>query len=284
MPVWRTCINDSRSGLAEVRCASGCEAPMSSSASCANCGKLRQNGRSCPSRRSPLPVICLDQGEEFFGGEAGEESEQLLRLARAASEADEALILTTIRSDAYGRMQNSKAFTGIDQVPLSLGPVPQGEIARIIREPAEILRGKVGPDAPLFDAAVVEKLQTEIEGEADALPLLAFVLQRLMREHAGESVIGLSQLHQSGGLAKAIESEADAAFRDAGYAGSRIDRREALRELFVPQLVRINRESKSAQRHVASQTELRAELLPLARALTQRRLLVVRAACRRAMA
>ena len=48
----------------------------------------------------PLPVICLDQGEELFGGEAGEESERLLLLARAASEADEALILATIRSDA----------------------------------------------------------------------------------------------------------------------------------------------------------------------------------------
>lgn len=224
----------------------------------------------------PLPVICLDQGEELFGSEAVEESERLLWLARAASEADEALILATIRSDAYSRMQNSKAFAGIDQVPLSLGPVPQGEIARIIREPAEILHRKVGPDAPVFDAPLVEKLQTEVESEADALPLLAFVLQRLMREHAGESVIGLSQLHQSGGLAEAIESEADAAFRDAGYAGS-VDRREALRELFVPQLVRINRDSKAAQRHVASQTDLPAELLPLARALTQRRLLVVRA-------
>ena len=121
------------------------------------------------------------------------------------------------------------------------------------------------------------KLQAEIEGEPDALPLLAFVLQRLMREHAGENVIGLSQLHQSGGLAEAIELEADAAFRDAGYVDSSVDRREALRKLFVPPLVRIDRESKAAQRHVASQTEFAAELLPLARALTERRLLVVRA-------
>jgi hypothetical protein len=29
-------------------------------------------------------------------------------------------------------------------VPLSLGPVPEGEIAHVIREPAEILRRKVG--------------------------------------------------------------------------------------------------------------------------------------------
>ncbi len=225
----------------------------------------------------PLPVICLDQGEELFGSDAGEESEQLLRLARAASEADQGLILATIRSDAYGRMQNSKAFTGIDPVPLSLGPVPQGEIASIIREPAEILRRKVGPDAPVFDAAVVEKLQIEIEGEPDALPLLAFVLQRLMREHAGESVIGLSQIHASGGLAETIQLEAQAAFSDAGYVDSRADCREALRKLFVPPLVRVSRDSKAPQRRVALQTELPAQLLPLARALTQRRLLVVRA-------
>src|SRR5262249_40138504 len=199
----------------------------------------------------PLPVICLDQGEEWFGSDAGEESEQLLRLARAASEADQGLILATIRSDAYGRMQNSKAFAGIDPVPLSLGPVPQGEIASIIREPAEILRGKVGPDAPVFDAAVVEKLQIEIEGEPDALPLLAFVLQRLMREHAGESVIGLSQIHASGGLAETIQLEAQAAFSDAGYVDSRADCREALRKLFVPPLVRVSRDSKAPQRRVA---------------------------------
>ncbi|MBG0802203.1 SUMF1/EgtB/PvdO family nonheme iron enzyme [Methylocystis sp. H4A] len=225
----------------------------------------------------PLPVICLDQGEELFASDEGKESERLLLLARAASEADEALILITIRSDAYSRMQTAKAFAGIDQVPISLGPMPQGELASIIREPAEILRRKVGPDAPVFDAAVVERLQAELEGEPDALPLLAFVLQRLMREHAGEGVIGLSQIHRSGGLAEAIELEAEAAFSEAGYAHSRNDRREALRKLFIPPLVRINRESNAAQRHVASQTELSSELLPLARALTERRLLVVRA-------
>jgi hypothetical protein len=61
-----------------------------------------------------------------------------------------------------------------DQVPLSFGPVPHGEIGRVIREPAEILRHKAGPYAPVFDAAAVERLQAEIEGETDSLPLLAF--------------------------------------------------------------------------------------------------------------
>jgi len=122
----------------------------------------------------PPPILCLDQAEELFAADAGPESEKLLRLARAAIEADAALLLVTIRSDAYGLMQSSPALAGIDQVPLSFGPVPHGEIGRVIREPAEILRHKAGPYAPVFDAAAVERLQAEIEGETDSLPLLAF--------------------------------------------------------------------------------------------------------------
>jgi WD40 repeat protein len=225
----------------------------------------------------PLPILCFDQAEELFAADAGPESEKLLRLARAAIDADAALLLVTIRSDAYGAMQNAPALTGIDQVPLSLGLVPHGEIGRIIREPAEILRRKAGPSAPVFDAAVVERLQNEIEGEADSLPLLAFVLQRLMREHAGTATIGLAELERTGGVAAAIESEAEAALDDAGLT-DRAGRRDALRRLFIPRLAGIDRDSKAPQRRIARQSELPADLIALARALTQRRLLVIKLA------
>jgi WD40 repeat protein len=226
----------------------------------------------------PLPVLCLDQGEELFAPDAGAESDKLLQLARAAMEADEALLLVTIRSDAYGTMQSARTLADIDQLPLSLGPVPHGEIARVIREPSEVLRRKAGPAAPVFDAAVVERLQAEIEGETDALPLLAFVLQRLMREHEHAGTIGLAELMQTGGVAAAIELEAEAALADAGQVPERAERREALRRLFIPRLARIDRDSKAPQRRSARQSELPADLLPLARALTQRRLLVVKLA------
>jgi Novel STAND NTPase 1 len=104
----------------------------------------------------PLPGLCLDQGDELFAPDAGAESEKLLQLTRAAMDADEALLLVTIRSDAYGAMQSARTLAGIDQLPLSLGPVPHGEIARVIREPSEVLRRKAGPAAPVFDVAVVE--------------------------------------------------------------------------------------------------------------------------------
>jgi WD40 repeat protein len=229
----------------------------------------------------PLPVICLDQGEEVFASSAPAESERLLHLARAAIDGDAALLLVSIRSDSYGAMQGAAALEGIAQVPLSLGPVPPGEIAHVIREPAEILRRKAGPAAPLFDPAVIERLQREIEGEDDALPLLAFVLQRLMREHEGIPVIGVDELERTGGVAAAIELAAETALDDAGIGRDAARQREALRRLFIPRLARVDRDSKAPQRRVARQSELPADLVPLARALTERRLLVMKLAARR---
>jgi hypothetical protein len=226
----------------------------------------------------PLPVLCLDQGEEVFATRAAPESERFLAIARAAADADAALLLVSMRSDSYGAMQGAPRLAGIDQVPLSLGPVPSGEIAHVIRAPAELLRRKAGPVAPLFDAEVIERLQEEIAGEEDALPLLAFVLQRLMREYQGMPVIGVAELERTGGVAAAIESAAEAALDDAGIGRNRSLQRDALRRLFIPRLARIDRDSKAPQRRVARQGEVAADLLPLARALTERRLLVVKLA------
>src|ERR1700721_56277 len=97
-----------------------------------------------------------------------------------------------------------------------------------------MLRRKAGPEAPALDAAVVERLQAEIEGETDSLPLLAFVLQRLMREHAGVATIGLAELERTGGVAAAIESEAEAALADAGFGRRPAERGDALRRRFFP--------------------------------------------------
>jgi hypothetical protein len=226
----------------------------------------------------PLPILCLDQGEELFAADAGAESGKLLKLVRGAIDAGEALLLVTIRSDSYGLMQAAQVFAGVEQVPVSLGPLPRGELGNIIREPAEILRSKVGPQAPVFDAEVVARLQAEIAGEEDALPLLAFVMQRLMREHAAAPTISLKELDRTGGVAAAIESAADAALDDAGIGRDRSAQRDALRRLFIPRLARIDPESKAPQRRTAPQANLPRELLPLAHALTERRLLVVKLA------
>jgi len=173
--------------------------------------------------RAPLAVLCLDQAEELFAAETapGEarQIEQLHRLARSAMETGDALVLVTIRSDAYGRMQTAPSLAGVHQATLSLAPVPAGEIARIIREPAEVIRRKVGKNnAPAFAPETIERLQTEIAGETDALPLLAFVLERLMRENAAAATIGIAELERTGGVAAAIAAAANGALDDAGFA------------------------------------------------------------------
>jgi formylglycine-generating enzyme required for sulfatase activity len=221
------------------------------------------------------------EGEELVGTapeserRLAPEGEKFLALARAAIKDGRALLLVSIRSDNYGAMQRAKALAGIIQEPLSLGPVPSGEIGHIIREPAEILRSKVR-EAPLFDAVVIERLQQEIEGEEDALPLLAFVLQRLMHEHLGIPTIGPDELDRTGGVAVAIESAAEAALDDAGIRRDRTTQRDVLRRLFIPRLARINRDSKAPQRRVARQSEVPGDLAPLVHALTKRRLLVAK--------
>jgi hypothetical protein len=80
----------------------------------------------------PLPILCVDQGEELFGADAGPESEQFLCLARSAIDSDAALLLIAVRSDAYGLMQTATALAGVNQVPLSLGPVPHGETLPVV--------------------------------------------------------------------------------------------------------------------------------------------------------
>src|SRR5262249_35085373 len=82
----------------------------------------------------------------------------------------------------------------------------------------------------------------------------------------------------TGGVAEAIEAEAEAALIDAGLGRARPRQREALQRLFIPRLARIDRVSKAPQRRIARQSDLPADLLPLAHALTERRLLVVKLA------
>jgi WD40 repeat protein/ABC-type uncharacterized transport system substrate-binding protein len=233
----------------------------------------------------PLVVLCVDQAEEMFTADAGEQGARLLALAHFGMIADAVLLLATIRSDSYAAMQGAKGLTGIHQETLSLGPVPQGEIAQIIRRPAEILRSKPVCDAavwkddiksPVFDPVVVARLQEEIVNEPDALPLLAYALERLMRDHATVPTIGLKELESSGGITAAIEASAEAALVDAKLPADAGQRREALRRLFIPHLARVDPVTRTAQRRVAKESDLPSELQPLARALIEQRLLVKR--------
>jgi len=224
----------------------------------------------------PLPILAIDQAEELFLTEGGREAEHLLTLARAGMEADALLVLATVRTDTYSKLQDAQALAGLQQETFSLGSVQQAEIGRIIREPAQRYRDEIGPSVPTFDHAVVEKLQDEILGETDALPLLGFALQRLMRANRGGGTIGLIDLEKTGGVTKAIETAAEDAMRETGLDEDVVARRQALRAVFVPRLARVDAVSKTVQRRVVTRAEASPELQPLITAFVNKRLLVTK--------
>ena len=86
--------------------------------------ELLRNLRQAAARRAlisapphPLAVICLDQSEEVFASDAPPESKKLVALARAAIDADVAILVVSIRSNSYGAMQGATILAGIDQKP-----------------------------------------------------------------------------------------------------------------------------------------------------------------------
>ncbi len=228
-----------------------------------------------PGTPRPRVVWSLDQAEELFTADADPDGAVLLTRLRDSVASGDAVILATIRSDSYARMQHSEAFEGLRQDTFSLLPVPSGEVARIIRAPAQVLRARVGPDAPVFAPEVVASLQGEMAGEEDALPLLALAMQRLMREYADTTEIGPEALEVTGGVARAIEEAAEAALREAGPPSDPEARRALVRRTFVPRLARVDRESKAFERRVVRESELvDPDVRGLIEAFVARRLVV----------
>ena len=134
--------------------------------------------------RAPTLVLAIDQGEELFVAEGSEESAHLLVLLRdlLADDAPAMLVLVTIRSDAYEPLQTAKALESVTQQTLSLTPMPRGAYQAVIEGPAARL--KHGDRALVIEPALTQALLSDIEDGAgrDALPLLAFTLERLYLE------------------------------------------------------------------------------------------------------
>jgi tetratricopeptide (TPR) repeat protein len=183
----------------------------------------------------------------------------------------------TIRSDNYERLQIAKELEGVRQHTLSLPPMPQGAYAEVIRGPARRLEGSkraLKIEEPLIDALLAD---IEVGGAKDALPLLAFTLERLYREHGGDGDLRLSEYEQLGRVKGSIEAAVERAFV-AADADSRIPRdRDArltlLRRGLIPWLAGIDPETGAPRRRVARLSEIPTEARPLIDLLVEQRLL-----------
>ena len=129
---------------------------------------------------APSIVLAIDQGEELFNPEGAVEVEIFLRLLNAVWEGDPQFIaLIAIRSDVYPQLQADRRIDQQQVRPFNLAPMPPAGLLQVIEGPARRIGLEVEP-------ALTAALLRDSQG-ADALPLLAFTLERLFDERCRTS-------------------------------------------------------------------------------------------------
>jgi formylglycine-generating enzyme required for sulfatase activity len=224
-------------------------------------------------------VIPVDQAEELFTGDGAREGQVLLRIVGklVAQDAPSIIALFTMRSDNYEPLQTAHELDGLRQHFLSLGPMPHGEYAEVIRGPARRLDGT--KRALKIDETLVSALLADIQagGSKDALPLLAFTLERLYSEYHAGGHLTLQHYNALGRVQGSIEAAVERAFRAADdnpkIPRDRDARLALLRRGLIPWLAGIDPDTGAPRRRVARLSEIPAEARPLIDLLVDQRLL-----------
>lgn len=233
----------------------------------------------------PVAVVSIDQGEELFTGDT--EAERLLDLlagllsptdaggAQAGTARQKVLVIIAIRSDSYERMQTEKRFEPVSQFLFSLPPIARGEYKTVIEGPAQ--RETESGRKLFVDPKLTERLVDETDG-ADALPLLAFTLERLYVEHGDDGKLMLADYDALGGVRGSIEVAVHEAFavpeRAPQVPVDPADRERLLRAGFIPWLARVDPDTEERKRRVARWDEISLDARPLLERLIDARLLV----------
>ncbi len=207
-------------------------------------------------RPAATVLISIDQGEELVRAE-GHDADAFadyvraaLLQARAGEPAQYAAILT-VRSDSFQELQTSARLDGLGTRLFDLRPLPIYRFAEAIEKPASRYRVEIEPQ-------LVEMLMDDAGGR-DALPLLAFTLQRLWQQYEVEKRIRKVNYESVGKLLGLIEDAAERALRgfDPGVqqgplSGKISSGRDATgQRVFIPPLAQVN-ERGGAIRRVAS--------------------------------
>lgn len=205
----------------------------------------------------PTLIIAIDQCEEVFFAESGDESAQLLRILAGllASESLNLIVLCTIRSDHYDYLQNAPELAGTSQRTFSLPPMPRGALRQVIEGPLQRRRDEsrqLRVDALLTDAL----LKDIDEGVGkDALPLLAFAMERMYLEFRDGDELDLDDYNRLGRIEGAIESAVNIALADVmrvlGGSLGREGSLTLLRHALIPWMVGIDRNNNQPYRKVA---------------------------------
>lgn len=235
----------------------------------AHFGRLGATASVCPTI-----VFPIDQAEELFGADQAETREALQLIADIAAADRQTCFILTIRTDSFAHLQSSSIV--VDQslhvAPFNLSPVPTFAFNELIERPGQLANPRI-----VFDPELTERLVADMMGQ-DALPLMAFALERLASASTGRGAIGLKQYEQMGGLSGVVRDAVDAAMRaalsDPDLPNDVAAIHDMVRRAFIPWLVRIDDISGVPKRRVAKWSEISKETAPVLRRFVHERLLV----------
>jgi hypothetical protein len=239
--------------------------------------------RELQRQRNTRLLVVIDQFEELLSADPNDDGQadeaemfqtflrNLLRVPKAGL-----LVLATMRTDFLAPLQTRwLALTGMAK-SLPLEPIEPEDFGDLITGPAD--RSKLSLEPGLKQRLVEES------GGRDALPMLAFTLEKLWkaRDRRGVAVAGtrpgeqwdltLDDYKHLGGVAGAVSTRAKECW-DPQTSGE--EERAALREAFLDQLVSVSGDGQEAKR-AARLEDLPPASLAIVRRLVDDRLLVLK--------
>jgi WD40 repeat protein len=224
-------------------------------------------------------VIAVDQAEELLTADNAEAGAFLTLLAELGRRDDPAvMVIFTVRSDSFDQLQSRPELASTQPHHLiDLPPVPAGSFGDIIRGPAR--RVTAAGRKLLVDETLVDALLSDIEkgGTKDALPLLAFTLERLYTDYGADGDLQLGEYERLGRIRGAIEAAVEEALKkadgNAAIPKDRAARLALLRRGLIPWLAGIDPNTGSPRRRVARIAEVPEEARPLIELMVEQRLL-----------
>jgi formylglycine-generating enzyme required for sulfatase activity len=233
-----------------------------------------QTLRKAAGRPNASILISVDQAEEMAraDGKSGEALADYLRAALGTTRSPWQLAFT-IRTDSFPELQSHRRFQNLEARGYDLRALPVFRFDSVVEEPAKLYGVEV-------DTVLVDALMDDAPKE-DALPLLAFALQRLWRQYAASGKLTKDNYDKVGGLRGLIEDAAERALRglepeqDVPLPSAPPTKRrvELGASTFVPALVQISDQGATIRR-IAAWTSFSEEQQELLSGLDRWRLVV----------
>ncbi len=194
-------------------------------------------------------LLCIDQFEELFTQtSAQEEREQFLELfVTALSEPrGPVIVVLTVRADFFDRVLNSSVLWPLmEQHQCAVPPMDVQELRMVIEQPARLA------DVQLtFEGDLMGDLLFEMQGQAEALPLLQFTLDQLFQRRCGHQLTR-EAYQEIGGVKGALVRQAEST-----YASLPSEEHRRLARLMFLRLIEPGATEQDTTRRRAARSEL----------------------------